>query len=105
SIVFYSAEKLETELVLLRFECEGIIAECGRRVHEKPWTEHVVPARRNSGVTPGNGEGRIAAFTPGESEHVPTEISTEKNAVLFTQPVIRLGIQIIEIVAAAADLR
>ena len=65
----------------------------------------MVPTRGNGRISPGNGECGIAALAAGEGEHIAAEIAAEENTVLFAQPVIRLGVQIIEIVAATADLR
>ena len=104
AVVADAAAELEAELVLVPAEGELVIAEDGGGVEEELGAEDVVPAAAHRGVSPGDLEVRAAGLVAAEVEHVAPEVTAEEEAVLVAETVVGLGVEVVEIVAAAGEL-
>src|ERR1700694_4435234 len=95
--------QLDRKIILGGPEAEMIIVINKRGIGEKLAVEHMVPAQRAGGISPGN-IGLVRQFGIVEAENIATEIAAEVKPVLIRKTVIHLGIQVVEIVTRTVKI-
>src|SRR5688572_452407 len=88
--------QFEFKFFLSPFKCKPVIGKGGNGIHKELLAHDAVPAHGSSSIAPGY-PGREIGLPAVESKYISSEISTHKQLVFWCNPVIELGIEVIEI--------
>ena len=101
--IHHARFKAEEEIVLPRFKGKVVIAVRRVDVQEHLVVHHVIPPCGHHGIAPWNG-GPKSGIRAVETEHVAAEITRDEHLIAVGEPVVVLGVEVVEVVSGSGGL-